>query len=264
MKRYHINPKTGRANVCHAKKMCRFAVDGVEPKHYANKAEAREDAEDMLEEEHGGSFGNARMQRRNNAVAVVEPEPEKDVEKELEEEIRGENKRFNPEFVESQLDMMTENYNTDEEKKELAELERLRNEQEEKKGWSGIRQRWNNFKNWAKAYSENLIGGGYAAFAVSAPAIGIMTASAVTSSGPVGMTIFAASLLPMVVPLSFGAANYLTESYEQKKERIAKQKQEKQKRIEYKQEAQKRKMREKESKQRLKELEERNAKQLEA
>lgn len=41
MPRYHINPETGRPNVCNAKTQCRFAVDGKEPEHYASKDEAR-------------------------------------------------------------------------------------------------------------------------------------------------------------------------------------------------------------------------------
>lgn len=41
-KPYHINPETGRANICRASKQtCRFAVDGKEPPHYSTKEEAR-------------------------------------------------------------------------------------------------------------------------------------------------------------------------------------------------------------------------------
>lgn len=38
MTKYHINPETGRANQCYAKKTCRF---GADTKHYATKEEAR-------------------------------------------------------------------------------------------------------------------------------------------------------------------------------------------------------------------------------
>lgn len=41
MARYHINPETGRPNLCNAQIQCRFAVDGKEPEHYATKDEAR-------------------------------------------------------------------------------------------------------------------------------------------------------------------------------------------------------------------------------
>lgn len=41
MARYHINPETGRPNLCSAKFQCRFAVGGQEPEHYDSKDEAR-------------------------------------------------------------------------------------------------------------------------------------------------------------------------------------------------------------------------------
>lgn len=40
--RYHINPETGRPNICRATKgPCKYAVNGEEPPHYRSKDEAR-------------------------------------------------------------------------------------------------------------------------------------------------------------------------------------------------------------------------------
>lgn len=50
MTKYHVNPETGRVNICRAKKMCDFAVDGVEPPHYNSKEDAKAGSEQMLEE----------------------------------------------------------------------------------------------------------------------------------------------------------------------------------------------------------------------
>lgn len=62
--KYHINPETGRVNICRAKVQCDFAVDGVEPPHFDNKADAKAGAEEMLSEEHGGSFGETVSKKK--------------------------------------------------------------------------------------------------------------------------------------------------------------------------------------------------------
>lgn len=63
--KYHVNPETGRVNICRAsKKLCDFAVDGVEPKHYDNKADAKIGAENMLSNEYGGSFEKVSKKSR--------------------------------------------------------------------------------------------------------------------------------------------------------------------------------------------------------
>lgn len=68
---YHINPDTGRVNICRAKIMCDFAVDGVPPEHYATKDDAKAGSEKMLSEQYGGSFGNkeSRTQKTEEATS---------------------------------------------------------------------------------------------------------------------------------------------------------------------------------------------------
>lgn len=43
MARYHINPETGRPNICRAKTpdACKYAKDGESVPHYDSKEEAR-------------------------------------------------------------------------------------------------------------------------------------------------------------------------------------------------------------------------------
>lgn len=55
MTRYHVNPETGRPNICRAKIRCDFAVDGQEPPHFESKADAKVYAEKILKEEHGAT-----------------------------------------------------------------------------------------------------------------------------------------------------------------------------------------------------------------
>jgi len=50
MTKYHVNPETGRVNICRAKVLCDFAVDGVAPPHYSSKEEAKAGSEQTLEE----------------------------------------------------------------------------------------------------------------------------------------------------------------------------------------------------------------------
>lgn len=75
MTKYHVNPETGRANICRAKVMCDFAVNGVEPPHYDNKADAKDGAEKMLSEEYGGSFGqeNKKVVNESSKISYTEP-----------------------------------------------------------------------------------------------------------------------------------------------------------------------------------------------
>lgn len=51
MTRYHINPDTGRPNICVAtgKRGCKYAVDGKEPPHYATKEKARAGYESTMQ-----------------------------------------------------------------------------------------------------------------------------------------------------------------------------------------------------------------------
>lgn len=53
MTRYHVNPESGRPNICRAKIRCDFAVDGQEPPHFETKAEAKSYAEEKMTEEYG-------------------------------------------------------------------------------------------------------------------------------------------------------------------------------------------------------------------
>lgn len=55
MTRYHVNPETGRPNICRAKIRCDFAVDGQEPPHFESKADAKAYGESLLKEEHGAT-----------------------------------------------------------------------------------------------------------------------------------------------------------------------------------------------------------------
>lgn len=53
--RYHVNPETGRANICRAEIKCDFSVDGIEPPHYKTKDEAKKGAEKNFEKEYDGT-----------------------------------------------------------------------------------------------------------------------------------------------------------------------------------------------------------------
>lgn len=74
--RYHINPETGRANICRAKIKCDFTVNEVEPPHYNSKDEAKKGAEKSLQEEYGSSFGGGdsskslKVEEKNNQESV--------------------------------------------------------------------------------------------------------------------------------------------------------------------------------------------------
>lgn len=50
--RYHINPETGRPNLCSAQtpEGCKYAHNGVIPQHYENKVDARKAYEDSMSE----------------------------------------------------------------------------------------------------------------------------------------------------------------------------------------------------------------------
>lgn len=63
--KYHVNPETGRANICRAKVLCDFAVDGVEPQHFIDKTEAKAHGEKVTKEEFGGSFGGGSVSKKS-------------------------------------------------------------------------------------------------------------------------------------------------------------------------------------------------------
>lgn len=81
MTKYHINPETGRANICRAtKRPCDYSVDGVPPKHYDTKEEAKAAHESNLKEEYGGSFNtvsksNKKEKLKNSSENPAYTEP---------------------------------------------------------------------------------------------------------------------------------------------------------------------------------------------
>lgn len=273
MKRYHVNPDTGRSNICYAKKRCRFAVDGVEPPHYTSPLEAQAAGDKMLAERYGGSFGGEAKRgrsRKSNTATVVKPKPQidlKEQETNLEREISGENENFNPEFVESQLDMMTEDYKQNEEKKELAELEKLKAKQEESKGLNGIRQRWDRFTERVKLYSEEIKDTARVVSMVAAPVAGFAGALGLsgTSVSSLGAIPFFAGAITAGVLFYFHETKQrskLTVSGREKHLKHLEQKNEN--RRKFKQENQKRKAQEQADKKRIEELESKHSNQLEA
>lgn len=52
MPKYHVNPETGRVNICRAKIRCDFTIDNTEPPHFYKKEEAQKSAENMLEQKY--------------------------------------------------------------------------------------------------------------------------------------------------------------------------------------------------------------------
>lgn len=76
--RYHINPETGRANICRAKIKCNFAVNGVEPTHYQTKEEAVKSAEKGLDKEYNGPTKTLKKNRsktfKNKRQAAINKE----------------------------------------------------------------------------------------------------------------------------------------------------------------------------------------------
>jgi len=64
--RYHVNPETGRANICNAKFKCDFAIDGVEPPHYATKDEAKAGYEKEASQE----FGNISSLKKEKNFTI--------------------------------------------------------------------------------------------------------------------------------------------------------------------------------------------------
>lgn len=55
MMKYHINPDTGRPNICNPKKtgLCKYAENGENPQHYSDKKEAQAAYETIAEEKFG-------------------------------------------------------------------------------------------------------------------------------------------------------------------------------------------------------------------
>ena len=89
-RRYHINPKTGRPNICHAKtpERCIYAKDGQIPEHYDSKEEAREAYEKQMESEMVSSVSS----RDTVTYSFLEDFREK--EQEFDEEFAGIPARF--------------------------------------------------------------------------------------------------------------------------------------------------------------------------
>ena len=76
-RRYHINPKTGRPNICHAKtpERCIYAKDGQIPEHYDTKEDAREAyaksmASEILPTASASSGGTPKGETFSSGVAV--------------------------------------------------------------------------------------------------------------------------------------------------------------------------------------------------
>lgn len=54
--KYHVNPETGRANICRAEKQCPLkGTDGKPAEHFTDKAEAKAHGEKMLASIHGAT-----------------------------------------------------------------------------------------------------------------------------------------------------------------------------------------------------------------
>lgn len=79
MAKYHINPETGRPNLCTPEKtgICAYAKDGENPPHYENKDEARAVYENTAAEEFGATASLSKKQK-------AEPYPEYENEDEHE------------------------------------------------------------------------------------------------------------------------------------------------------------------------------------
>lgn len=61
---YHVNPETGRPNLCAATvRECAFAQDGEVPVHYENKSDAKAAGERMLSEQHG-AFSTVKKKKK--------------------------------------------------------------------------------------------------------------------------------------------------------------------------------------------------------
>lgn len=69
--RYHVNPETGRANICSAKIKCDFAVDGVEPQHYASKDDAKAGYEKDASQEFGNTASLSKKSKQKDSYYDV-------------------------------------------------------------------------------------------------------------------------------------------------------------------------------------------------
>ena len=70
-KKYHVNPETGRPNLCTATgaRGCQYAVDGQEPQHYTDKAEAKAAGDAMMKERHKDNpFGTMSKKPKEEAA----------------------------------------------------------------------------------------------------------------------------------------------------------------------------------------------------
>lgn len=73
MIKYHINPKTGRPNLCNPEKtgVCKYAENGENPPHYDNKADAKAAYEITAKEEFGAT---TTLSKKSKIERFVQPE----------------------------------------------------------------------------------------------------------------------------------------------------------------------------------------------
>lgn len=71
MTKYHVNPETGRVNICRAKIRCDFTVDGTEPPHFFKKETAQKSAENMLEQKYAASL-KAKKKKEEGKVHMTD------------------------------------------------------------------------------------------------------------------------------------------------------------------------------------------------
>lgn len=78
MPRYHINPKTGRPNICRAQtpERCEYAKDGEAPPHYDSKEEARAGYEEQMSAQTVSTVSSdfSVDERLRNALFAISPE----------------------------------------------------------------------------------------------------------------------------------------------------------------------------------------------
>jgi len=77
MTRYHVNPESGRPNICKAQIKCDFAVDGQEPPHFETKAEAKVYAETKMTEEYGATAKVVKSANKPKKLTPAQKERQK-------------------------------------------------------------------------------------------------------------------------------------------------------------------------------------------
>lgn len=67
MAKYHINPETGRPNICNPEKtsICKYTVDGKQPEHYQSKDDAKNAYEKIGKKEFGAT---STLQKKSGIV----------------------------------------------------------------------------------------------------------------------------------------------------------------------------------------------------